>query len=394
MKKKFIIILIYSLLFLYGNKKDEKDCFRLNISKKFWRINKKFWVGEKYKIILENSQLDKNKTIFLKNSDSNKTELWNGFLIMKSRGKDCLTVFSKEKNSTSCFKIYNTPELNFLNNEPITLEINKTKKLYLNTNNYPLSNIKFKSDSPEIIKVTNEGKITALKPGYAKIIASGLDNISTKINVKCFSKKGLINENLLEFYNISQYKKLMIVAHPDDETLWGGANLIKDKYFVVCITNGYHSERASDFKEILKFTNNSGIILNYPDILANVIDDWSDVKQGILKDLSLILNFQNWSKIVTHGLEGTTGHIHHVKISKYVTKIAKKYNKYNILYYFGKYYDKDRIPKNLPRINESEYEYKKKEVELHKHEKNCIYARLFHMLPYENWILASNWKKK
>ena len=393
MKKKFILILIFSLLILFCEKKDEKDCFPIIISKKFLRINKKFWVGGKYKIIIENSQSDKNKTIFLKNSISNKTELRNGYIIMKSGGRDCLIAFSKEKNSTFCFNIYNTPVLNFLNRAPITLEINKTKKLYLSTNHYPLSNIKFESDRPEIIKVSGDGKITALKPGNAKIIASGLDNISTNIRVMGFSKKGLINENLLEINNISQYKKLMIVAHPDDETLWGGANLIKDRYFVVCITNGYNSERAHDFKEILKFTNNSGIILNYPDILANVIDDWSEVKTGILKDLSLILNFQNWSKIVTHGLEGTTGHIHHKKISKYVTKIAKRYNKYNILYYFGKFYQKDRIPKNLQRINKREYEYKKQEVELHKHEKKSIYDSLFHMLPYENWILASNWKK-
>ena len=174
-----------------------------------------------------------------------------------------------------------------------------------------------------------------------------------------FSKEGLIDENLLEIYNISQYKKLMIVAHPDDETLWGGANLIKDTYFVVCIKIGYNIKRASDFKEILKFINNSGIILNYTHILANVIDDWSEIKTGIMKDLSLIINIQNQTKIVTHVLEGTTVHKQHIKLSKYVTKIAKKCNKYNILYYFWKLYEKDKIPSNLKRINESEYEYKK-----------------------------------
>ena len=329
----------------------------------------------------------------MKNSNTNKSELSNGFVIMKSSGKECLTAFTKENNSTLCFNIYNTPELTFKNNDPFVLEINRSKQLSLDINGYPLSNIIFRSDHPDIIKVRGKGKITALKSGNAIITASGLDNITTKINVMAISKNGLINEKLLEIYNISQYKKLMIVAHPDDETLWGGANLIKDKYFVVCITNGYNWQRARDFKEILKFTNNSGIILNYPDRLANITDDWSEVKSGILKDLSIILNYKNWTKIVTHGLEGTTGHIHHIKISEYVTKTAKKYNKYNILYYFGKFYQKGKIPKNLKRINDNEYEYKKKEVEIHKHEKHCIYERWFHMLPYENWILASNWKK-
>ena len=31
---------------------------------------------------------------------------------------------------------------------------------------------------------------------------------------------------------------LMIVAHPDDETLWGGAHIADGGYLVVCITNG------------------------------------------------------------------------------------------------------------------------------------------------------------
>ena len=85
----------------------------------------------------------------------------------------------------------------------------------------------------------------------------------------------------------------MIVAHPDDEILWGGANLIRDRYFVVCLTNGDNLPRANNFREIMKFTNNSGIILNYPEIEDNVIDDWSIVKVGILKDLSRIIKYQN-----------------------------------------------------------------------------------------------------
>ncbi len=53
----------------------------------------------------------------------------------------------------------------------------------------------------------------------------------------------------------------MRVAHPDDEILWGGSNLFKDKYFVVCVTNAYRLPGANYFREILNFANNSGIIL-------------------------------------------------------------------------------------------------------------------------------------
>ena len=33
---------------------------------------------------------------------------------------------------------------------------------------------------------------------------------------------------------------LMIVAHPDDETLWGGAHLIEDNYYVVCVVEMFY----------------------------------------------------------------------------------------------------------------------------------------------------------
>ena len=119
---------------------------------------------------------------------------------------------------------------------------------------------------------------------------------------------------------------------------------IKKVIQFVCITNGYNLPRANDFREILKFTKNGGIILNYPDMqhLNNsyIQNDWSEVKTGILKDLSIIIAYKNWEKIVTHGPDGTTGHPHHLKVYEYVTKIAKDYNKYNILYYFEKFYEK------------------------------------------------------
>ena len=131
-------------------------------------------------------------------------------------------------------------------------------------------------------------------------------------------------------------------------------------------------------------------MLNYPDIEDNIIDNWSEVKNGIMNDISTILSYKYWEKIVTHGPEGTTGHIHHKKLSKYITMIAKNLNLNNNLYYFGRFYKKENIPNYLPRITDSEYEIKKKEVEIYKSVKHIIYKMLYHMLPYENWNKANN----
>ena len=325
-------------------------------------------------------------------SSNNKVEIFDEYILMKSSGRECLTVYSKNINFTQCFNIYNTPKFMFLKNITIKIESNTIKHLYLNISDYPLPFNNYISNHPEIIKVDNKGKMTAIRPGHAIVTAFGQNNKLIKIKVISISTNGLLKKNTLDKYNASLYKKIMIVAHPDDETLWGGSNLFKDNYFVVCLTNGYNLDRANDFRKILKFTNNNGMILNYPDVEDNIVDDWSEVNIGIMKDLSIILSYKNWEKIVTHGPEGTTGHIHHKKISEYITKIAKNFNTINNLYYFGKFYKKNEIPKNLKRINDNELAYKLKEIAIYQSVKDMINKYWFHMIPYENLLSATNKK--
>jgi len=90
----------------------------------------------------------------------------------------------------------------------------------------------------------------------------------------------------------------------------------------------------------MNFTNNSGILLDYPDYQYGIIDNWSNVEERIIKDLTAILNYNNWDKIVTYVLDDTYGHIHHKKTSYFFIIIAKRLYKYNNLYYLEKYYIK------------------------------------------------------
>ena len=46
----------------------------------------------------------------------------------------------------------------------------------------------------------------------------------------------------------------MIVAHADDDLLWGGMHLIKDKYVVVCVTCGTNELREKEFEKAMKLT--------------------------------------------------------------------------------------------------------------------------------------------
>ena len=336
---------------------------------------------------------NKFEKIIIKIRVNKKVEINGTHILMKSSGKECLTGFWKKYYYKLCFTIYPTPKLYFEEKNPIKIETNYTKYLNLSMQDYPKYFIKYNSTHPDIIKIDNEGKITAIRPGSALITASGLDNIYCNIKVIAISNNGFLSNYSLTNLNLTKYNNVMIVAHPDDEILWGGANLFKEDYFVVCLTNGYNFERANEFRKILNFTKNVGIILSYPDLQDFIKDDWKLVKKGMIQDLIKILNFKAWKKIVTHGPDGTGGHYHHIKTFEFVTDVAKKINKYDHLYYFAKYYNKSEIPKNINRISAQELKYKIIEVSIYKTKRNSIYQNWFHMKKKKKLILASNWEK-
>ena len=58
-------------------------------------------------------------------------------------------------------------------------------------------------------------------------------------------------------------ESLMIVAHPDDETIWGGSHLINGNYTVLCITNGNNKKRKKEFMKVMEKTHSKAIILSF-----------------------------------------------------------------------------------------------------------------------------------
>ena len=196
-----------------------------------------------------------------------------------------------------------------------------------------------------------------------------------------------VTEEKLTSVGAGYCKKLMIVAHPDDESLWGGAHLSEGGYLVVCLTNGSNRVRAKEFTDVVEKSGNTPIILDYPDKVFGERDDWENVRDKLENDLEFIMNFNDWELIVTHNPDGEYGHIHHVMTSESVTKLYNKQKPDAKLYYFGKYYkavDLPNVEKDLPRISDSELEAKKKLCDKYESQKTTV-EKLSHMLPYENW---------
>ena len=100
------------------------------------------------------------------------------------------------------------------------------------------------------------------------IISNIFDNINNKSVVSEPVKKEIKTEKESnEDSNKSKdekYKgidKLMIVAHPDDESFWGGAHLLEDDYLVVCITCGPVKRRVEEFKKAMAITKDEYIMI-------------------------------------------------------------------------------------------------------------------------------------
>lgn len=104
-----------------------------------------------------------------------------------------------------------------------------------------------------------------------------------------------ISKEQIKRADVNNANKLMIVAHPDDEVLWGGGHLMEGGYMVVCVTNGKNEVRSKEFYRVMKESGNEGIILDYPDKVRGKRDDWSRVRSSIISDLEKVMKYKNGS---------------------------------------------------------------------------------------------------
>lgn len=197
-----------------------------------------------------------------------------------------------------------------------------------------------------------------------------------------------INTELLIDHGIDNADKLMITAHPDDETIWGGGHLMDKGYFIVVITNGKNRVRKKEFETVLESSGNNGIILDYPDKSFGSRSKWTTVRDDISKDIEMVMNYKEWELIVTHNQNGEYGHQHHKMTNEIVNSIFDSGTKSNTkLFFFGKYYKKTDInecEESTPKMPKERIEYKEKLLELYNSQSKTI-NNLSHMNPYEDW---------
>ena len=114
---------------------------------------------------------------------------------------------------------------------------------------------------------------------------------------------------------------LIIVAHPDDETLWTGGTILNNPSwdcFIMSLCRKDDEDRAPKFYTVLQTLKAKGIMGNLDDEPEQTPLNNNEIQQ-IIKDL---LPKTDFDLIITHNLMGEyTRHLRHEEVSKAVMRL-------------------------------------------------------------------------
>jgi LmbE family N-acetylglucosaminyl deacetylase len=113
----------------------------------------------------------------------------------------------------------------------------------------------------------------------------------------------------------------VIVAHPDDETLWAGGTILSHpswQCFIVCLCRGSDNDRAPKFLKALQILGSEGIIGDLDDGPKQKPLNENELEHAILQ----LLPSMFFDLIISHNPNGEyTRHIRHEEISRAVIRL-------------------------------------------------------------------------
>jgi LmbE family N-acetylglucosaminyl deacetylase len=122
-------------------------------------------------------------------------------------------------------------------------------------------------------------------------------------------------------YSENSKSVAVIVAHPDDETLWAGGTILSNpswNCFIVCLCRGNDNDRAPKFFKTLQILGSEGIMGDLDDGPEQKPVDEIELEHAILK----LLPSNHFDLIISHNPNGEyTRHIRHEEIGKAVIKL-------------------------------------------------------------------------
>jgi len=113
----------------------------------------------------------------------------------------------------------------------------------------------------------------------------------------------------------------VIVAHPDDETLWAGGTILGNpswECYIVCLSRKNDAERAAKFYQALKILSSEGVMGDLDDGPDQRPLEEAEIESVILD----LLPQKHFDLIISHNPSGEyTRHIRHEEVSKAVIRL-------------------------------------------------------------------------
>ena len=168
----------------------------------------------------------------------------------------------------------------------------------------------------------------------------------------------------------SKKKVLVIVAHPDDETIWMGGTLLKnkDKWYttIISLCRKNDEDRAPKFKKVCDELN-----------ARSFMSDLDDSEQGDFKQIStneIISRIKQFTEdgydyIFTHGENGEYGHIRHIEVHNAVIEMLNKKQLSAKKVFFFSYFKDEKsgicyVNENADKLIRLKAVYSKKKMQL------------------------------
>jgi len=130
---------------------------------------------------------------------------------------------------------------------------------------------------------------------------------------------------ILEEMKYNNTDKLMIVAHADDEVIWAGEKLLKEKgqWDILCIVE---PDSQSKFRIPIFLEKVSSYLEANTEMLRQFEDRgfYVMLPLEIIDPISEKIKSKNWTQILTHNEDGEYGDIHHWQIHDVVVMLLQR----------------------------------------------------------------------